>query len=414
MIYQVDEIVITGNETTQESVILNLLKFSPGEKISAKNIADAKRNIVKSKLFRKVDIHQETTNGINAIKVNLTEKWYFYPIPLYLVQDDSYEDLSLGVNIIDENFLGMNHEVQLGGMLGYQKSINLFYNAKNVFGSSWNIYSMFQYKKSPVESGIDTIKNQSESYLSIIGISRVFFEDHTIGLSQGLNKETDSERENFQYSSLGINYTFDGLDDPVFPTQGWLLNSGINQQGLGLTTNIDYFNSFFSIKRPIALFPETFNNPLVLSLIFSQQDLFGHLIPNYKKFKIDYGSQKHFSELNYRGEHLLQQVIALKYKIWESPYFSLHWLDSFKNKKVKTFLKDLQVSFFGEIYNDNQLITKKVYDANFRDMTSIVGIALYSKLPIINNIIKFDAGWNVRDRFKMDNLNYKILMVSGL
>ena len=77
----VREILIEGNETTKDFVVLREMKLKPGEKITAEALEHDQGRIYSLQLFNKVELEVKPEGTEAVVIVHVSERWYFSPIP---------------------------------------------------------------------------------------------------------------------------------------------------------------------------------------------------------------------------------------------------------------------------------------------------------------------------------------------
>ena len=144
--YYLSDIVITGNKTTKEKIILRELNIKKGDSVLVSRmphiITRSKENLDNLRLFNAVDVDFfviPNTDSLIVIDIHVEERWYYIPLltpkleerntSIWLKNFDlSRFSLELGAKIY--NFLGHNHTLTTGIMFGYQQALNISY--KNI------------------------------------------------------------------------------------------------------------------------------------------------------------------------------------------------------------------------------------------------------------------------------------------
>ena len=123
----ISNITITGNKITKEDIILRELLFSKNNSFSTSDlehkIKERRINLINLKLFNFVEISYILKEDQAEIIIDLTERWYFWPYPVFEISDrnfntwwnefkaSNYSDfsrLNYGVFLNWENFRGRN------------------------------------------------------------------------------------------------------------------------------------------------------------------------------------------------------------------------------------------------------------------------------------------------------------------
>lgn len=168
----ISKIIVTGNKTTKEFVIIRELPFSEGTQVDSSSfkslIESAKENLTNTSLFNYINIKWEidssglsnnySTNPLSShdisgqlfsptpstesitIIINVEERWYYWPLINIKLEDRNFSSwiknakmdkitLDLGVNL--DNMFGRAHKVVISGSYGYEKGFSFSYN--NIF-----------------------------------------------------------------------------------------------------------------------------------------------------------------------------------------------------------------------------------------------------------------------------------------
>ena len=126
-IYEINEIILNGNEITKSKVIIRELAFKKKEKIASNEIEEkidkSKSNLTNLNLFNFIIISHEIVGNKINFTIDLVERWYIWPYPILEIsernfnvwwddfQSSNYQDFSrfnYGVFLNIENFRGLN------------------------------------------------------------------------------------------------------------------------------------------------------------------------------------------------------------------------------------------------------------------------------------------------------------------
>ena len=163
-------ISIKGNIKTQDDIILRELAFITNASYSSKKltakIKESKENLVNLKLFNFITISQETNNNFTDINIDVIEKWYLWPYPIFELsernfnvwwnefKESDYSDfsrLNYGVFFNWENFRGRNELLKLKIRKGFKEHYLFsyqipYFNRKKTIGINTNL-QLFRRKK---------------------------------------------------------------------------------------------------------------------------------------------------------------------------------------------------------------------------------------------------------------------------
>jgi len=144
----ISDISISGNKITSSSVILRELPFGVGDSIKAKKIdalmEEGRQNLLNTSLFNYVTItrhpgNDSTKTGSEStyINVDVEERWYVWPIFEFRFNDRNmtswvkkmdWKRVTLYSGVKVSNMFGMGHALEVRGMSGWEKGLDLSYS----------------------------------------------------------------------------------------------------------------------------------------------------------------------------------------------------------------------------------------------------------------------------------------------
>ena len=143
----VSDIVIAGNKTTQEKIILRELGIQKGDSVAIHRlpylIRVSKENLENLSLFNYVQIDYTPVNGCAdtiAVSIHVEERWYVWPLLSIRLEDRNTSSiwvkdfdmtrtsLEFGTQIY--NMFGQNHTITSGIQFGFQQTVDFHY--KNI------------------------------------------------------------------------------------------------------------------------------------------------------------------------------------------------------------------------------------------------------------------------------------------
>ena len=82
----ISNIIIEGNKITRDKIILREVEFEPGEKLSEHQldslIKKSSQNLLNRSLFNFATIDKQIDGDQCVAVINVTERWYIWPIPI--------------------------------------------------------------------------------------------------------------------------------------------------------------------------------------------------------------------------------------------------------------------------------------------------------------------------------------------
>ncbi len=152
----INDILITGNHTTKEKVILRELNFKKGDTLYIydleKSLTLSRENLLNTSLFNYVTISTEKVSEFHLdISISVEERWYTWPSVILKYDDRNFSawlkagDLSrsmYGVSLERYNFRGRKENLKMSFLSGYAnqfyvsyKNISLDRNRKHFIGA---------------------------------------------------------------------------------------------------------------------------------------------------------------------------------------------------------------------------------------------------------------------------------------
>lgn len=330
----VDSIKISGNEITEDFIILRELTFQPGDSVTTSQLSYNSERIFSLNLFSKVDVYTAFQNDKSVIKIDVNETWYIYPIPFIRRADKSYKTYSYGINFTYKNFRGRNENISTAVSLGYDPSFSIYYDnpaffyneglgissgltylnsqnksvkAKNLYGGDFKnrFYSAFfsMYKR------LDQFNLLSATiefdYITIPG------DKYFTGISAS-GKNVDKT------ISLGAGYSYDSRDLKQFPQAGVYAGAVFTHKGFGIEDiNYNLFGLEYMQYEKVA-------GDLITRWRFAFRNSFGKLVPYYDYSYLGYGEtvRGHSSEKR-EGNNSVISSFEISYPILKEFNFSI-------------------------------------------------------------------------------------------
>jgi len=121
----VDTVFLSGNETTRPYVILNEMSIRPGSVVTPGDIEYDRRRIYSLGLFTRVDILYDSLGGKRYLLVDVSERWYLFPVPILGFRDGDPHRFYFGAGVVHNNLGGRNQKLFASLVLGYDPSAGL-------------------------------------------------------------------------------------------------------------------------------------------------------------------------------------------------------------------------------------------------------------------------------------------------
>jgi len=263
----IDSIEITGNETTEDFVILRELTFSIGDTLTPKLAAYNRERIYSLNIFNDVKLIPYTYNEKNILRIDIKESWYIYPVPFITLKDKDWKKLSYGVAVSLYNFRGRNETLTGVAALGYDPAFSFSYQNPNI---SYNENIIFR-----LSIGYGTVTNKSttaeylygnsfeqKNIVSRASIGKRFGKFHWLNFETGFDyietpfyiKKINASDERIDRTIvIGLSYIYDTRDLRQYAKNGIYGYLGYQFKGLGINkinyrvADLDFreYRSFF-------------------------------------------------------------------------------------------------------------------------------------------------------------------------
>jgi outer membrane protein assembly factor BamA len=123
----ITKIVIVGNETTKDHVILREMSVKVGSPLDADALEKDQKRIYSLQLFNKVDVDYTADGNEATVTVKVSERWYIFPFPIIGFKYHDIKNVYYGAGLIHQNFRGRNEKVMASGAFGFDPWYNLSY-----------------------------------------------------------------------------------------------------------------------------------------------------------------------------------------------------------------------------------------------------------------------------------------------
>jgi len=299
----IDNIFLTGNKKTKDRIILRELSFKKGESYPfsvLENLLKLDREkIYNTRLFNTVEVGfiELDITSIDIV-VDVTERWYLFPIPIIDIIDRNFNDwwvnqnadlsrIIYGLSLYHFNMRGMNERMTITAQFGYSRRYEFQYDIPYIDQSQRNGLGMFvkyiEYTNlhynnfdnlryfidtDEVTSGDVLLQGDLLKTNVFTGINYVrrnsFYTRHRIDLNFSHSQIADTIialNPNYhgiagntqQYFSLSYNFSVDKRDIAAYPLDGYKVEAQVEKLGLGFFNDVDITNIRARYARFITL-----------------------------------------------------------------------------------------------------------------------------------------------------------------
>ena len=194
---RVDSINISGNDITQDFIILRELNFKVGDVVNKKTLLFNRERVFSLQLFNRVEFFIIHKNDINILLILVNESWYIYPLPFARSRDGDIHRMTYGMNLNYKNFRGRNETLQAEVGVGYDPFYSISYqNPALFFENDIGLTASAAYSK---------VYNSSENALKAAGTD---FQYKVVDGELTLSKRLD------QFNLLSLSVGYDYIESP--------------------------------------------------------------------------------------------------------------------------------------------------------------------------------------------------------
>jgi outer membrane protein assembly factor BamA len=319
----IDTIIITGNEKTKESIILREMTLKPGEEATIEAIEFDRSRVYSTGLFTSVDVSPVPFEGKNLLVVDVKERWYIIPLPLFGFRDGDPKKPYYGGGLLHNNFRGLNQKLFGSVVFGYNPSLALSFSDPWIdkehdlyFGAGLS-FSRIR-NKSAIAS--DESGNFDELHYDInVSLGKRFTLYENLGVSLGYQIVEVTERgpgrtvepggiDRFIYGTIG--YTYDSRDLRIYATQGNFVNLYVTKYGFG-ESQLSFTRMGADLRR---------FTPLPFDFSFASRVhgaiVSGGTIPTYARSYFGYGERiRGFFKNVFEGENMAGASVELRWPL---------------------------------------------------------------------------------------------------
>lgn len=377
---KVNSIIIRGNKLTRTTIILRELQLKEGDVVTPADLhgileKDA-RKLFNLHLFNTATVKPVyLENGMIDILVEVTERWYTFPVPRFQLSDRNFNEwwqnyyhdfsrVNYGIKLYQYNLWGRNHTLFIKAQFGFQKHFQFLYripyiNRKQKQGLVFE-FDLIEGKNvadSTIEHRLNFIESRSTLRVTQgAGITYTyrqnFYEQHRLKYEYRQTSIADTlrvlnpnylgeARTRQRFDALTYEFVSDHRDVMAYPLKGYELYFHIQKSGIGLTKDLRKTAGFLSFAGFLDLHKKFYFSNLSFVYLSSPNG-----IPyfNYGGLGYDKIFVKGYETYVIEGPRFFLNKTTLKKRI-----FSRHW--NLNNKFIPQF-NYLPLSIYFKAYTD--------------------------------------------------------------
>ena len=252
----VSKIVIIGNETTKEHVILREMSIKVGSPLDVAALEQDQKRIYNLQLFNKVDVDYTSEGREATVIVTVSERWYIFPFPVIGFKYHDIKNIYYGAGLIHQNFRGRNEKIIVSGAFGYDPWFNLSYRNPKLTDDDLFLQlqlgfthmrnqntSQGEYDQQ-ILSGNASVGKRFGLFTTLTGL--VGYEEWKVDDAQpGRTLSPDGKDH---YVVLSGSLVYDRRDLREYPLDGVFISLSATKYGLG-ESNVDLFRYQIDIRE---------------------------------------------------------------------------------------------------------------------------------------------------------------------
>ena len=360
---RIDSIKISGNDITEDFIILRELTFKVGETVTGKILRFNRERVYSLSLFNRVEFIIGNDQNKTILEIHLSESWYIYPLPFVRAENDDLKRATYGINILYKNFRGRNETLRAKVGFGYDPSYSIYYDNPALFfgndiGFTFGIaYSKINNRSKAAENIIGD-KFQYKIFSQTISFSKRINQFNITFLSLGFNYiESPFSKKGITASGEridrlmygGISYLYDSRDLKQYSENGLYTFLNFSHKGFGIN-NISYNDFEIDFRGYRKLFEQISGK-----WRFVYRRTFGKLVPFYDYSYLGYGERVrgHYNDIR-EGKGYLLTSLELSYPVVKD------WNVSFKLPLLPESLTSARIGIYlsgfidaGDTFNDS-------------------------------------------------------------
>ncbi len=279
---QVNRIFIIGNRITRDQIIMREMSLKQGDIVYSADLGSIldldKKKLINTRLFNTVEIKMlELETGKVDLLIDLDERWYTFPAPLFELSDRNFNEwwqnynhdlhrVNYGFRLYQFNMRGRNETLRFLAQFGFQRKFELLYRFPYIdrkqkhgltidlgYHESKNVaVRTMEHKYEFLPS--DNILRRDRSAGLTYTYRKSFYRTHTakIEYRDAFVQDTVIERNPIYFQGEGVQrqrYTWltyqfnaDHRDFLAYPLKGYQFTFGISKYGIFKSDDLDKFD----------------------------------------------------------------------------------------------------------------------------------------------------------------------------
>ncbi len=394
---KVDTVMVVGNEQTKNYIILREIPYNFPAELGQEEFVRIQNRLQNLYLFNRVQLQLAKQGDKTALFIVVTESWYFFPVPIFFINEHDWDKLSYGLQVSHFNFRGRNEKLNVGGWLGYNPSFYIRYFNPWI-GKKTRFIVGFSLFHNRVNNKIFDFDEKRSGFSFRFGrrfnlkfSTQIKFSLQRLSLPQVFNVYSLSQNGTDWIPKLSYEIKWDSRDLYEYPRNGIYAKYKVTRTGFKNSQpqfwRFSFDNRFYHpIYKKISF---AVRNKLVLNqgelpiydrvyLGYSERirGYFNRVLPALNKYR------------SYNSANISLSSLEVRFPILPIHYFS--WEEA---PLLVAFYKDLKFGISGGIFVDTGLAWQKSSEISLPNLYTGYGVGLHFHLPYIY-VLRLDYAWN--------------------
>lgn len=380
-------IIIVGNKYTETEVLRRELLFKKGDMVSDSLLQLSRKRLENLWLFNRVEMMPLPQQDSVSILISVTERLFFFPYPIFNVDDRDWNKLTYGLGFAHINFRGRNEKLYLNLLFGHRSGYMLAYDNPWFGGRHHFTAGLFLQKYTQLNRSLSfeekhwyAAGNFGKYWSRFLSTQLVFYIDQiNVDAAWQQYMATGTGRDN----NIGLRLIsqYDTRDLYAYPSQGWYVNGTIIKSGF-FEPKINYLKYSLDVRHY-----ESFGGIILAGRMYLRRSR-GEL-PIYDEIYFGFGERirGHFYEVQ-TGSQALSAGLALRFPLLKTRYFNL---PSYLLPKSST--QNLKFGINGGLFAESGLLWNHPHEFALRRTINGFGFGLHFLLPYIE-VLRTDLAFN--------------------
>jgi outer membrane protein assembly factor BamA len=252
----VKAILIEGNETTKDYVILREMSLKVGNELDTAAVRRDENKIYSLQLFNRVDVGYSVEDRQATIVVKVSERWYIFPVPIFGFKYRDLQKPYYGAALIHENFRGRNEKIMASAVFGYDGWFNLAYQNPKLTDDDVYFGGAVSYSKIR-NLNVTDVEYEQQVVGGSVSLGKRFglfmLASVTLGYNDWMVSDprpgrTVSASGRDRFLTIASGFIYDGRDVKEYPLDGIYIGLSAAQYGLG-ESDVNLTRFRFDLRR---------------------------------------------------------------------------------------------------------------------------------------------------------------------